>query len=289
MKAGKIIALVTAAMLTVSSAHAAGTPYAERLHELMGLPITNSIITSWVVSLFIIVIVRLMVGRPTLVPSRGQSVVEVMMEQIGEIMEPIVGKHMIRPTFWLLAGLFTYIMIHNWSGLIPFVGTIGHMEGGHFVPYVRPANADLNMTLALALVSMAAWLFYILKYAGPKMVIKDIFGNKANKDDVPAPVYFGLTFIFIGVGLIEVISIIFRPVSLSFRLYGNVFGGENLLANMTSLGVGMMDYILPILLPLPFYFLELLIGLIQALVFTLLVAVYIGLICNHEGGEGEHH
>jgi len=81
------------------------------------------------------------------------------------------------------------------------------------------------------------------------------------------------------VGLIEIVSILFRPVSLSFRLFGNVFGGENLLANMTSL----ISWIVPV----PFYFLEILIGAVQAFVFTLLTAVYIGLICNH-GDDGEH-
>jgi len=96
--------------------------------------------------------------------------------------------------------------------------------------------------------------------------------------------HFIVGLIFILVGFIEVISILFRPVSLSFRLFGNVFGGENLLSNMH----GLMAYFLPV----PFYLLEVLIGLIQAFVFTLLVAVYIGLICNHEGGEahgGEAH
>jgi F-type H+-transporting ATPase subunit a len=87
--------------------------------------------------------------------------------------------------------------------------------------------------------------------------------------------------LFFGVGLIEVISILFRPVSLSFRLFGNIFGGENLLHAM----FGIQKW----LLPAPFYILELLIGLIQAMVFTLLVAVYIGLICNHGDDHGSAH
>ena len=90
-----------------------------------------------------------------------------------------------------------------------------------------------------------------------------------------------LGVLFLAVGFIEILSILFRPVSLSFRLFGNVFGGESLLHSMFYL-VPQINWILPV----PFYFMEVLIGLVQALVFTLLVAVYIGLICNHE--EGDH-
>jgi F-type H+-transporting ATPase subunit a len=132
----------------------------------------------------------------------------------------------------------------------------------------------MNGTIAIALVAMAVWLYLILRYAGPKLILHDLFGNKAEKSEVPAAIYYFLTVIFLAVGVIEIISIAIRPVSLSFRLFGNVYGGENLLH-----GTGFI---------FPFYFLELLIGLVQALVFTLLVSVYIGLICNHgDDHEGE--
>jgi F-type H+-transporting ATPase subunit a len=158
------------------------------------------------------------------------------------------------------------------------VGAFGfYDEKGNLDYWMRPGNADLNMTLALAIVAMLSWLFYIFKFAGPKTVFLDIFGNKADKKEIPTAIYYFLFVIFFAVGLIEVISIVFRPVSLSFRLFGNVFGGENLLVSMTNL----IGYIVPV----PFYFLEVLIGAVQAMVFTLLVAVYIGLICNHDDGE----
>ena len=153
-------------------------------------------------------------------------------------------------------------------------------EAGHLTYFYRPANTDLNMTLALAIVSFVAWFFFIMKYAGPKAVLFDLFGNKAEKSDVPVVLYFVLFPVFFVVGIIEVVSILLRLVSLSFRLYGNMFGGENLLTSITG--------IVPWIVPVPFYFLETLIGLVQALVFTLLVAVYIGLICNHEGEEHAH-
>lgn len=278
------------------------------LFEIFGLPVTNAMVTCWVLSLVLIVVVRIMIGKASIVPTHGQAVIESMVEGLKGILEPVVGKKMIGPTFPLLIGLFIYILINNWSGMLPGVGTFGHWEpykaiadsqvqevkdaGGHVIEidhqfyeakllyYFRPGNASLSNTLALAMVSFVAWFWFIFKYAGPKLVFFDIFGNKADKKEVPGAIYYFLTLVFLLVGFIEVISIMFRPVSLSFRLFGNVFGGENLLSNMH----GMVAYVLPV----PFYMLEVLIGLIQAFVFTLLVAVYIGLICNHEGGDHAH-
>ena len=275
-----IFGYLTAASLTHPMANAAVSPAPESLFTVFGLPITNSMFTSWVVSLLLIGVIRLMVKTPQLVPTRGQEIIENLVVGIHDIVAPITGKAAAKAAFPLLIGLFTYILIHNWSGLFPGVGTIGtHDDHGHFIPYIRPGNADLNGTAALAIVSMVAWFYLIFKYAGMKVIAYDLFGNKAKKEDVPSALYYFLFLIFGTVGFIEIISIIFRPISLSFRLFGNVFGGENLLHSMT----GLFKWGLPI----PFYFLELLIGLVQALVFTLLVSVYIGLICNH--GDEEHH
>lgn len=246
-----------------------------------GLPITNSMVMSWAISLIIILAVRAMVGKPKLVPSAGQAVVENLLDGIRGIMEPIVGKSLIGKVFPLLIGLFTFILIQNWSGLLPGVGAFGFYDDhGHLKYWMRPGNADLNMTIGLALVSaVVGWTYFVLRYAGVKVLIFDLFGNKADPKEVPKVIYILLFPIFFMVGIIEVVSILFRPVSLSFRLFGNVFGGENLLANMTDLASWIV--------PVPFYFLEILIGGVQALVFTLLTAVYIGLICNH-GDEEDH-
>lgn len=257
------------------------SPSAYELTEVLGLPITNAMVTSWVFSLIIILIFRHYASKPKLVPPLGQAVIENMVTGIRDIVVPIIGPQMVKPAFPLLMGLFTFILIQNWAGLLPGVGTFGFYDkNGNLDYWFRPGNADLNMTIALALVAFFSWLYLILKYAGPKIIAYDLFGNKADKSEVPAIIYYSLFIIFFGVGLIEIISILFRPVSLSFRLFGNMFGGENLLMKMT----GLIGYIVPV----PFYFLEILIGLVQALVFTLLVAVYIGLICNHEGEEHAH-
>jgi len=264
----------------------------EEIFKLGVFPVTNSMVTSWIISIAIVIIVKLLVGRTSLIPSKGQLIVESAITSLRTILEPIVGKKVFYPSFWLLSGLFIFILIHNWSALLPGVGTIGQgiQEGNHFKitkPLIRPGNADLNMTLALALVANLCWVYFIVRYAGLKAIIKDWFGNKADKTQVNFLIFGLLGILFIAVGFIEVLSILFRPVSLTFRLFGNVYGGESLLHSMFYLGekLNLNETLINIsmaIAPIPFYFMEVLIGLVQAMVFMLLVSVYIGLICNHE-------
>ncbi len=283
MKRFSQFAAATTVMLATSSEALAVSASPYRLYEGEGIPITNSMVMGWVVSIGIIIGIRLLAGKPTLVPNRGQALVESVLGGIRGILESIVGPKMIRPVFPFLIGIFFFILLHNWSGMLPGVGAFGHFnEEGKFLYWARPANADLNMTLGLGLVAaVGAWFFFVLKYAGFKVLFADLFGNKADRNDVGTGIWLALFPIFIFVGFIEVISIAVRPLSLGLRLYGNVFGGENLLVNMTNL--------VSVLVPVPFYFLETLIGLVQALVFTMLTAVYIGLICNHGDDHAEAH
>ncbi len=258
---------------------AAVSPAPEALFSVFGLPITNSMVTSWVVVVLLIIGVRMMVGKPQLIPGRGQAIIENLLVGLREMVEPIIGKKAVGAALPLVIGFFVYILIQNWSGLFPGVGTIGggYTDAeGHFhitKPWIRPGNADWNGTIALAIVAMAAWLFIVLKYAGFKTLVVDLFGNKADKKEVGQTMWMLLIPVFLFVGLIEVVSIAIRPLTLSVRLFGNIFGGENLLHGMGFFPV--------------FYFLELLVGLVQALVFVLLFSVYIGLICNHDDGH-EH-
>lgn len=263
-----------------SEAHSGVASAAEPLFNLGPLPVTNSMVTSWVVALVLIIVIRLAIRRPKLIPSRPQAVVENLVQGILDLTSPIVGNRVAKPAFPLLIALFTFILIQNWSGLFPGVGTIYMVDHktGDWVELIRPGNADMNGTVALSAVAIAGWLYFILRYAGPKAVLYDLFGNKADKRDVPAFIYYLLFPIFFAVGLLEIISIIFRPVSLSFRLYGNIMGGENLMHAISAIQKWG--------LPIPFYFMELLVGFVQAFVFTLLIAVYIGLICNHEDDHG---
>jgi F-type H+-transporting ATPase subunit a len=281
-RATQLATLSTAFLCAVSSlsAEEGVAPSAAKLIDFgHGWAITNSMVTGWVVSILLVVLIRWLVGTPKVVPTRGQAVFESILEALRGIFEPIVGKAAFPAAFPLLITFFLFILFHNWMGLIPGVGTMGwgHEVDGHFQllrPLIRPHNSDFNGTIALALISFGAWAIIVFKFAGPKMIMWDLFGNKADKNDTPGWLYPILSIVFLLVGLIEVFSIAIRPFTLSVRLFGNVFGGENLLH-----GTGFIFV---------FYFMELLVGVIQALVFTLLTSVYIGLLCNHEGGDHAH-
>lgn len=246
------------------------------LTHLGGFPITNAMLTGWLISLLLILLVRWALGgTPKLIPSKGQLVLESAVEGLQNLLKPIVGSSILPHAFPMLIGFFVFILMHNWSGLLPGVGTFGFWdESGHLLYFFRPANSDLNTTLGLSILGMLAWAYIVLRYEGFQSFVSHLFGNKADRKEVPFLIYSFLFVVFFMVGFIECVSITFRLVSLSFRLYGNVFGGESLLATIN----GIYRFILPV----PFYFLEVLIGAIQALVFTLLLAVYIGLVCNHE-------
>jgi len=254
-------------------------PSAAKLKDFGGgWAITNSMVTGWVFSALLVTLILWLVGKPSILPSKGQAVVESLIEGLRDLFEPIVGKRAFPAAFPVLVTLFIFILFHNWMGLLPGVGTVGlgHDIDGRFhvtQPWIRPHNADFNGTIALALISFGAWAIIVFKFAGPKVIFTDLFGNKAEKSETPGWLYPILSLVFLVVGLIEVFSIVIRPFTLSVRLFGNVFGGENLLH-----GTGFLFV---------FYFMELLVGLIQALVFTLLTSVYIGLLANH--GDDHAH
>lgn len=258
--------------------------------------LTNSIFVSLLISVFVIWLCRSATRRMTLVPSPLQNAFELVVEGLYNMLEEIVGRHMITRTFSFLATLFIFILASNWFALLPGVGSIGWSSHppGRFLslptvdtPLLRPTTADLNMTLAMALVFMAMWLYWSLSEVGIKNFFLHLFGVKGGLKGFLA---YALMPIFLFVGLIEVVSILFRPVSLSLRLFGNVFAGENLLSSMISLGKDLhfpewIAVVASITVPIPFYFLEILVGILQALVFMLLCAVYIQLATTHDEEE----
>lgn len=258
--------------------------------------LTNSIFVSLIVMTLVLLFARRATKEIKLVPDGPQNRFEAIVETLYDTVEEIVGPHMVNKVFSLLATLFLFILFSNWFALLPGVGSVGFGERTGFltvpvidVPILRPTTADLNMTLAMALVFTAMWLYWSIQEMGFGGFLKHMFGVKGGLKGFLA---IALVPIFFMVGVIEVVSIAFRPVSLSLRLFGNVFAGENLLVTMLTLGkkLGLPDfvaYISSVLLPIPFYFLELLIGLLQAMVFTLLCAVYITLSTTHD--EEEEH
>jgi F-type H+-transporting ATPase subunit a len=173
--------------------------------------------------------------------------------------------------------------------LIPGFGTIGWGQntgdGFHITqPLLRGANADLNLTFAMGMVFFVCWIVWALQANGVLGFLQHLFAPP--KGDMAGPLKLLLGVVFLAVGFLEILSILFRPISLSFRLYGNIFAGENMLESMARLVPG-----LGWLLPVPFYFMELLVGIVQALVFMLLTAVFTLLITQHDEGPetAGHH
>jgi F-type H+-transporting ATPase subunit a len=245
-----------------------------------GFPITNSMAVSWIVAGVLIIFARVAARDMKRVPSGAQNLLEWLVGGLYDFLERIIGPRLVKRTFWFFATVFIFILSANWMGLIPGVDTIGwgHRTPDGFVidqPLFRGANADLNMTLAMALVFFACWIVWALQEVGPGGFVRELFAPKGASSGVLKVV---MIVVFFAAGCLEIVSILFRPISLSFRLYGNIFAGETMLDTMSRLVPG-----LGWLLPVPFYFMELLVGLVQALVFMLLCAVFTLLMCQHEG------
>jgi F-type H+-transporting ATPase subunit a len=245
----------------------------------LGFPITNSMVVTWIVALGLIIFAQVATRNMKGVPDGAQNFLEWVIGGLYSFLEGVIGPHLVKRTFWFFATIFIFILAANWFGLIPGVGTIGwgHQTPNGFVvddPFLRGANADLNLTLAMALTFFACWIVWALQEVGPVGFVKGLFAPKGESTGLLKVL---MVIVFFAVGCLEIVSILFRPVSLSFRLYGNIFAGENMLDTMSKMVPGMGW-----LLPVPFYFLELLVGLVQALVFMLLTAVFTLLICQHE-------
>lgn len=261
--------------------------------------LTNSAFVCLIVVAVVLFFARRATRDVKLVPDGPQNAFEAIVEMLYDTLEEIVGPKMVSKIFSLLATLFLFILTANWFGLLPGVGSVGFGEKSGFltlsnveVPLLRPTTADLNMTLAMAAVFMVLWLYWSLQEMGLGGFLKHMFGVKGGLKGIMA---LCLAPIFFMVGIIEVVSIAFRPVSLSLRLFGNVFAGETLLTTMLTLGKTLgappfVAYLMSVIIPIPFYFLELLVGLLQAMVFTLLCAVYVTLSTSHDEDEhGEEH
>jgi len=248
--------------------------------------ITNSMVMVWMVVLLIVVVCQMGTRKMSIVPSGLQNFIEWAIESLYTFLEGIMGTHMIKRTFWFFSTIFIMILITNWLGLIPGVGTIGwdiDASGHVHKPLFRGGNADLNMTAAMSFLFAVLWFYWALSENGVKGFLAHLFAPKGQFNGL---MKIFMILIFGMVGVIDVASILLRPVALMFRLYGNIFAGENIIEAMMK----MVPPALAWMPALPFYFMELLVGLIQALVFTLLTAVFLKLICDHgDEDHGEEH
>ncbi|MDP3982171.1 MAG: FoF1 ATP synthase subunit a [bacterium] len=226
---------------------------------IAGLPISSSLLLAWIAAILLVGSGILIVRSLKLVPGKAQGVAEVTIEGIFGFMESITGsREKAKEHFPLIASFFLFILTMNWIGIFPGIGSIGFdqiLNGKEvFVPFFRPPASELNTTLALALVSViitqiyGIWKLGILRHLGKFFV----FGK--------GPIYFFI-------GLMELAGEFTKIISFSFRLFGNMFGGKVMLVIIMTL--------VPLILPVPFLALELLIGFLQALVFAALTLIFL--------------
>jgi len=249
------------------------------------LPITNSMLVCWIVAVGLIIFAQVATRNIKAVPTGVQNFWELIVESLYGFLEGILGPDLVKRSFWFFASIFIFILACNWFGLIPGIGTIGagyQTEHGFHVtePFFRGVNADVNMTLAMSIIFFVLWFVWSLQANGLIGFLKHLFAPKGESTGALKAL---LVVVFFAVGFLEIISILVRPVSLTFRLYGNIFAGETMLETMSTM-VPSLGWLLPI----PFYFMELLVGLVQALVFMLLTAVFTMLMTQHDD-EGHGH
>ncbi len=238
---------------------------AEKVFEIAGWPVTNAVLLAFA-ALVILVIVALWLRRKlSLVPGKFQSAFELLLEEILKIMDSVLGsRHLSEKYLPVVGTIFLFILTSNWLGLLPIIGPLAvknHEVGGSaLIPLFRSPASDLNFTIALAVISV-----FSVNFLG---VVAVGFGR-----------HFGKFFnfrnpIFSFTGLLEFISEFVKIISFSFRLFGNIFAGEVLLA--------IVGFLAPYFLPLPFIFLEVFVGFIQAAIFAMLTLVFIGMAVSTE-------
>ncbi|PIS09095.1 ATP synthase F0 subunit A [Candidatus Beckwithbacteria bacterium CG10_big_fil_rev_8_21_14_0_10_34_10] len=242
---------------------------AEKIFSFFGFPVTNSFLCTLSLSLLFILFAFWYKKQDLKKkPSRGKLIIDMILEGLLSFFKDVAGPKTYE-FFPLLGTFFFFIIFANWFGLLPGMGSIGldviHENEKHFIPFFRGPTADLNTTLALALITAFMAQFYGFKHLGVKAYLSKFF-NFSN------PLY---TF----VGFLELISEFSRIISYAFRLFGNIFAGEVLLA--------VMGYLIPFLAPLPFLGLEVFVGFIQALVFTMLSLVFWSIATEHHDSNHE--
>ena len=252
--------LATTTMLATEAAHTSGIHVAlsaETIATIAGIPITNTLLMSWAVVILLSVIAIVVGRKPSLIPSRMQIFLETVITGVHDFMRETLENDKVARTYLpLLATIFLFIATANLIEFTPGIGSIGFFrEGGEFVPLLRSMNTDLNVTLTLAILAVI-----VIEVAGVATLGFFRYAGKFINFSSP------LNFV---VGLIELVSEISRLISFSFRLFGNIFAGEVLLA--------VVSYFVPYILPSGLMAFELFVGVVQGAVFSLLILFFIKL------------
>lgn len=252
------------------------TLFAEPILKINNFSVTNSLLNTWLVVLIVVIFSLLLKSRIKLVPKGLQNAVEAVIETLLDVFDSVTGsRQKTLKYFPFVFSFFVFILLNNWLGLLPGIGSIGQVIFEHgekiFVPFFRGGTADLNTTLALATIGVVASHIFSVAAIGLRQYFNKFINLKAlieiPKKVLKEPTILIVNPIKVFVGLIEIIGELAKVASLSFRLFGNIFAGEVLLASMAALfAFG---------LPIPFMFLEIIVGLIQAFIFSVLILAYI--------------
>jgi F-type H+-transporting ATPase subunit a len=259
---------------------------------LLGLPVTNSMICTWIVAAIILIIVRVGTWHNIKeIPSGLQNLIEALVEAWDGLIGDILDKRVTRWVFPFATTYFIFIVMSNFTDLMPGVGSIGFGKpdphsslpfaiGEMSRPFFRPPTTDANLTVAMAGIFLVMSLYWAVRFNGFWGLFKHIFGVKMETSKFAYPLFF-LLFLFIGA--MELLSVGFaRPVALAMRLYGNIFAGETIL-HMTF----QNQFIISFFLTTFVYFYETFVCLVQAFVFAMLVVAFVGTLCTAtEEGHG---
>jgi F-type H+-transporting ATPase subunit a len=216
--------------------------------------ITNTFLDSLLVDIVLVTLILVVNKRLSLIPGKLQNLIEMTVEEFYNITESVSNERAAR-IFPYLMSFFLFILLANWSDLIPGISAIGLKEGHTIIPFLRPATSDLNTTLGLALVSAVSTHVMSIRVTG----IKDYLSR-----------FISINPLNLYLGILEIISEIAKVISLSFRLFGNIFAGGVVL--------GTVSGIFAFLFPLPFLMLEIIVGLVQALVFAMLTMAFMAVL-----------
>jgi F-type H+-transporting ATPase subunit a len=235
---------------------------AEKLFSIGSFTVTNSLLVAVVLTVVLSGAVFLFLGKLRQVPRGFQNVVETVFEVMLDFIDSVTGdRKETERVFPLIATIFLFVIFSNWMGLLPGAGTVGlsHGSGTHatVIPFIRSASADLNLTIVLSLIAV-----FSVQFAGIAALGLRGYASKFLVAPWKKPYVVGTV-----VGLLEIISEISKILSFSFRLFGNVFAGEVLLT--------VMLHLVPYFIPLPFLIMEVFVGFIQALVFSMLTLVFL--------------
>ena len=248
------------------------------LFSIGGFPINNSIIAETIACVAVITVVQVAMRAPKLVPTGLQNFVEWLVELLSNFAESLAGRETMQRGFWFFGSLFVFILAENLLALMPGTGTFGYGHGTNIwnfevtQPFLRGANANVNVTAAYTAIYFFVYFYWCIRQAGLWGSLVHIFGSKARFPNKIVNWLFIIVFFL--VGWIEVFSIlVIRPVAFTFRLYGNIYGGEYLLDAVYKMAPNFAFILL-----VPFYFYELLVAFVQALVFFALTAAFTGII-----------